>query len=184
MTVPAGDFVLVTGNPNKAREAENILGFPVATEAVDLPEIQSLDLLAVLEAKGDEAWRRLRRPLVVEETGLFLPALGGFPGPLVKWMLAAIGPEGIARTVLALDDARAEARCAVLYRDAEGSRVAVGSDHGTLVLPGRGAGGFGWDPVFMPHGATETVAELGENWKNRHGHRGQAWRRLGAVEGG
>jgi len=164
-------FVLVTGNPDKAAEAERILGRPVPTVTVDLPEIQSLDLLAVLHAKGEEAWRRLGRPLVVEETGLGLDALGGFPGPLVRWMLEAAGPEGVARTARALGDPGAGARCALLYRDAGGE----------LVLPARGDAGFGWDVVFRPEGAAGTYAELGAEYKDRHGHRGRAWRALAAA---
>lgn len=171
-------FVLVTGNRDKAAEAERILGRPVETAAVDLPEIQSLDLLAVLRAKGEEAWRRLGRPLVVEETGLALDALGGFPGPLVRWMLEAAGPEGIARAVIALGDPRAHARCALLYRDAAGAVIAEGADQGELVLPARGGAGFGWDVVFQPAGEAATYAELGTAHKDRHGHRGRAWRAL------
>ena len=174
-------FVLVTGNPDKAAEAERILGRPVPTVTVDLPEIQSLDLLAVLHAKGEEAWRRLGRPLVVEETGLGLDALGGFPGPLVRWMLEAAGPEGVARTARALGDPGAGARCALLYRDAAGAVVAEGADRGELVLPARGDAGFGWDVVFRPEGAAGTYAELGAEYKDRHGHRGRAWRALAAA---
>lgn len=174
-------FVLVTGNPNKVEEARRLLG-PSAGEIdhveLDLPEPQSLDLIEVLQAKGDEAWRRLQAPLVVEETGLELPALNGFPGPLVKWMLQAVGAEGIARTALALGDPRATARCALLYRDGERVVIAEGADSGTLVLPGRGAGGFGWDPVFQPDGHAGTYGELPGAEKDRIGHRGLAWREL------
>lgn len=174
-------FVLVTGNPDKAAEAGRILGRAVETVSVDLPEIQSLDLLAVLRAKGEEAWRRLCRPLVVEETGLGLDALAGFPGPLVRWMLEAVGPEGIARTAIALGDPAAAARCALCYRDAAGAVIAEGGDRGELVLPARGGAGFGWDVVFRPAGADGTYAELGAGYKDRHGHRGRAWRALAAA---
>jgi XTP/dITP diphosphohydrolase len=174
----SGRFTLVTGNRNKLIEAERILGVGLECEPLDLPEIQSLDLLEVLRAKGQEAWRRLRRPLVVEETGLELAALGGFPGPLVKWMLQAVGAEGIARTAHGLGDPRATARCALLYLDGETEVVAEGETRGELVLEPRGAGGFGWDPVFVPEGRRETYAELGTGVKDRLGHRGRAWRRL------
>jgi non-canonical purine NTP pyrophosphatase (RdgB/HAM1 family) len=173
-------FVFVTGNPDKAVEAGRILGRPVETVALELPEIQSLDLVEVLRAKGEAAWRRIGRPLAVEETGLDLPALGGFPGPLVRWMLEAAGAEGIARTALAVGDARARAHCAVLYRDEAGAVVGEGEEWGTLVAPPRGAGGFGWDPVFVPAGSDRTYGELGPEVKDR-GHRGRAWRALLAA---
>ena len=104
--------------------------------------------------------------------------MGGFPGPLVKWMLDAVGPVGIARTANALGDPRATARCALIYLDGEVERVAEGDTRGELVLEPRGDGGFGWDPIFVPEGRRETYAELGSDVKDRLGHRGKAWRRL------
>lgn len=173
-------FTLVTGNTGKLREAERILGLRPDSEALDLPEIQSLDLEEVLREKGEEAWRRLGRPIVVEETGLELDALGGFPGPLVKWMLQAVGAEGISRTALALGEPRAVARCALLYRDAEQVVIAEGAVAGKLVAEPRGDHGFGWDPVLVPDGESRTFAELRPEEKDRLGHRGQAWRALEA----
>lgn len=172
-------FVLVTGNPNKAIEAERILGFRPTIESVDLPEIQGLDLHEVLRAKALEAHRRLNRPVVVEETGLELSSMNGFPGPLVKWMLDAMGAEGIARTAHGLGDPGVEAVCALAYVDANGSepRMAEGRTRGTLVLEPRGQHGFGWDPVFVPEdGGGLTYAELEPEAKDRLGHRGRAWR--------
>ncbi len=171
-------FTLVTGNRNKLVEAERILGCQIDCEPLDLPEIQSLDLIAVLRAKGKEAWNRLRRPVVVEETGLELAALSGFPGPLVKWMLEAVGARGISRTAHALGDARATACCALIYLDGETELVADGETRGELVREPRGEGGFGWDPIFVPEGRQETYAELGSAVKDELGHRGRAWRRL------
>ncbi len=198
-------LTLVTGNPNKLEEARRILRsvpssslLELTAEAVDLPEIQSLDLREVLEAKAEEAWRRLRRPVVVEETGLEVEAFGGFPGPLVKWMLEAMGAEGIARAAAGIGGfgpapaspdqgpPRAVARCQLLVLDrgsAEGGgevrRVfGEGVERGTLVLPPRGDGGFGWDPVFLPEGETRTYGELPGEVKDEIGHRGKAWRDL------
>ncbi|MEM7355665.1 MAG: non-canonical purine NTP pyrophosphatase [Acidobacteriota bacterium] len=181
MTSPAPPFTLVTGNRNKLVEAELALGCRLASEAVDLPEIQSLDLEEVLRAKGDEAWRRLERPVVVEETGLELHAMGGFPGPLIKWMLEAMGPVGIARAVHALGDPRATARCALLYREGETILLAEGRTRGKFVTEPRGTGGFGWDPVFVPEGRQETCAELPAEVKDQLAHRGAAWRAFRRV---
>jgi XTP/dITP diphosphohydrolase len=175
-TPPA--YVLVTGNRGKIAEARRIAGADLPAVELDLPEIQSLDLLEVLRQKGEEAWNRLAQPLVVEEAGLELAALGGFPGPLVKWMLAAAGESGLARTALALGDPRATARCALYYRDGSRVLIAEGSTTGTLVLPGRGAEGFGWDPVFQPDGCDRTFGELTGPEKDRFSHRGKAWRDL------
>jgi non-canonical purine NTP pyrophosphatase (RdgB/HAM1 family) len=171
-------FVLVTGNPGKLAEARRLAGGGLEAVEEDLPEIQSLDFATVLQAKAEEAWRRLGRPLVVEEAGLGLRALHGFPGPLVKWMLEAAGAEGIARVAEALGDPRAVARCLLLYKDAERTVLAEGATEGRLVLPGRGTHGFGFDPVFLPEGESRTFAELAGAEKDAVSHRGRAWREL------
>ena len=171
-------FVLVTGNPNKALEAERVLGLRPKWHAVDLPEIQSLDLIDVLRAKADVAWDALQQPLVVDETSLELGAMNGFPGPLVKWMLESVGAAGIARTADALEDRRIVARCALLYRDGQGEILAEGRVGGTSALEERGDGGFGWDKIFIPDGHTRTFAEMSAEEKDRIGHRGLAWRAL------
>lgn len=171
-------FCLVTSNPDKLVESERVLGEKLENVDLDLPEIQSGDLKEVLEAKAEQAWSTLERPVIVEETGFELDALGGFPGPLVKWMLAAVGAEGIARVAIALDDPRATARCLVALRDGKTVQVGEGSCSGHLVLPARGGPAFGWDPVFVPDGYDATVAELGPEVKDEIGHRGRAWRDL------
>src|SRR6185369_5859656 len=81
------DFVLVSGNKGKIAEARLAAGADLPAAELDLPEIQSLDMLEILRGKAAAAWETLRRPVVAEEAGLELAALNGFPGPLVKWML-------------------------------------------------------------------------------------------------
>lgn len=175
-------FVLVTGNPGKVAETRRILGREIESIDVELPEIQSLDLAEILQAKAAEAARHTDgRPFVVEETGLELAALNDFPGPLVKWMLEAIGADGIARVAIATGDPRVRARCRMLLRADGHDLVAEGVTEGTLVLPGRGGHGFGWDPVFLPDGETRTYGELDDDDKDRISHRGRAWRRLEAA---
>jgi non-canonical purine NTP pyrophosphatase (RdgB/HAM1 family) len=146
--------------------------------AVDLPEIQSLDLDEVLAAKAASAFAHVGRALVVEETGLELAALNGFPGPLVRWMLEAVGAEGIARAALALGEARARAVCLLAWTDGARTVVGRGETAGELVLPARGTHGFGWDPVFRPEGETRTYGEMSDGEKDALGHRGRAWRDL------
>ena len=171
-------IVLVTGNKGKLAEARRLCGADIEAVEVDLPEIQSLDLLTVLRAKGDEALRRLQRPLIVEETGLELTAMAGFPGPLVKWMLAAVGADGISRAAIAIGDDRVTARCALLLLEPGREVVAVGETRGRVVAPPRGDDGFGWDPIFIPEGEDRTYAQLRPEEKDRLSHRGRAWRAL------
>jgi inosine triphosphate pyrophosphatase len=174
-------LLFVTGNSSKLAEARRlaaVAGQMLEAIAVDLPEIQSLDMEEVLRAKAWHAWQSVQQAVVVEETGLELSALNGFPGPLVKWMLEAVGAEGIARTALALGDPRAKAVCLLMWTDGQRTVLARGETAGDLVLPPRGPNGFGWDPVFRPEGKIRTYGELPDDEKDRVGHRGRAWRDL------
>lgn len=172
---------LVTGNPGKARELQRICGIEIAHEAVDLPELQELDLLAILRQKTREAYRHLGRPVIVDETGLELEGLNGFPGPLIKWLLKSLGAEGLGQLGRSLATDRVTAHCAVMYCDGECEVIGEGRTRGRLVSPPRGDDGFGWDPVFLPDGEELTYAEMPAERKDQIGHRGQAWRAL--VEG-
>src|SRR5690606_5155888 len=131
--------------------------------------------------KAAAAFARVGRPLVVEETGLELAAMNGFPGPLVRWMLEAGGAEGIARAALAVGDPRARAVCLLARTDGREVVLGRGACDGELVLPPRGGGGFGWDPVFRPVGEERTFGELTAAEKDLVGHRGRAWRDLLAA---
>jgi XTP/dITP diphosphohydrolase len=93
-------------------------------------------------------------------------------------MLAAVGAEGIASTAAGLGNLGASARCFLLYKDGGREIVAEGRTEGTLVLPGRGSHGFGWDPVFLPDGSARTFAELTGAEKSAVSHRGKAWREM------
>jgi XTP/dITP diphosphohydrolase len=171
-------LLLVTGNPGKLAEARRLAGPGLDSVAVDLPEIQSLDLEEVLAAKADAAFARVGRPLIVEETGLELAALNGFPGPLVRWMLEAVGAAGVARAALALGDPAARAVCLLAWTDGITTVTGRGETTGDLVLPPRGDHGFGWDPVFRPAGQSRTYGEMSADEKDALGHRGRAWRDL------
>lgn len=168
--------VFVTGNPNKLAEARRVTGLTLDSIELDLPEIQSLDAGPILDAKVEAAWREVGRPVVVEETSLELAAMNGFPGPLCKWMLEAVGAEGLARTALRLGDPRAKVVCLLAYDDGGKRLVARGECEGALVLPARGGNGFGWDPVFVPDGHSRTFGEMSDAEKTEIGPRGKAWR--------
>jgi non-canonical purine NTP pyrophosphatase (RdgB/HAM1 family) len=170
------DFVFVTSNLGKLREAEAVLGCKLDHRALDLAEIQSLDLVEVVRDKAARAWQRLQRPVLVEDTGLELDGLGGFPGPLVRWLLASVGPAGICRIVHCFTDSRATARCLVCATDGSTEIFGEGVVHGTIAAEPRGKSGFGWDSAFIPDdGDGRTYGEMTEDEKNLISHRRKAF---------
>jgi len=162
----------VTGNANKLAEAKAILGVDIEQWNIDLPEIQALDSQAVIAAKLAEA--KTHQPpgaFFVEDVSLHLTALGGLPGPLIKWFLQALGRGGIARLAEVLGDDRAEAKATIGYIDSHGQEhYLVGLVAGKIVAP-RGQTNFGWDPIFQPDGYEQTFAEMSPEQKNAISHR-------------
>ncbi len=171
-------IVFVSGNAGKAREVEAILGAPVERLPLDLPEIQALDVAEVVRHKAAAAFVAAGRPVLVEDTGLYVDALSGLPGALVKWFLQTIGPAGMC-AMLPTDAPRgATARTAVALCDANGVEVFVGEVRGEIARAPAGIGGFGWDPIFRPDGASRTFAEMEQDEKNRHSMRRAALEHL------
>jgi len=172
----------VTSNPGKLREAEAVLGCRLNHRSLDIDELQSLDLEHVVRAKAAEALRRLRVPVLVEDTSLELAGLGGFPGPFVRWLLTSVGPSGICRLAGCFGNRAAVARCIAVATDGVGEAVGLGLVTGTIVESPRGAHGFGWDSVFAPDGGDgRTYAELDEAEKNAVSHRRKAFEALRAA---
>jgi len=170
------DFLFVTSNLGKLREAEAVLGRALEHRALDLDEIQSLDLHEIVRDKAARAWQRLQRPVLVEDTALELDGLGGFPGPLVRWLLASVGPAGICRIVACFGDRGATARCLVCATDGGTELLGEGVVHGRIAAEPRGRGGFGWDTAFIPdEGDGRTYGEMSDDEKNRISHRRKAF---------
>lgn len=169
--------VFVTGGAEKAEEARR-LGFALERIALDLPEPQALDPAEVVEAKARAAYAKLSRPVVVEDSGLEIRAWGRFPGALVKWLEKSAGLEAMARMLDAFENRSAKATCAVAYFDGGNLVTARGECPGSIALSPRGAGGFGWDSLFIPEGGLRTFAEMSGTEKDRVSHRRRAWNDL------
>jgi XTP/dITP diphosphohydrolase len=121
------------------------------------------------------AWERLHRPVLVEDSGLEILAWGGFPGALVKWLEKSAGLEAIVRMLEPFADRRAHAVCVIACFDGVELLTARGVTEGAIASAPRGAGGFGWDPIFVPRGSDKTFAELQPAEKDAVSHRRRAW---------
>src|SRR2546430_6352806 len=111
MPEPAEKLILVSSNPNKAIEAERILGMPLLRVAITLPEIQAADVEDITRYKLEIARTKGYHRLVVEDVSLGFDELGNFPGPYVRWLLEAAGGKGLAAIAYALNHREATAQC-------------------------------------------------------------------------
>ena len=174
--------VFVTTNEDKRREAQRVLGVELVDAALDpqdVPEIQALDFAEVAVHKACTAREALGFPpyaVLVEDSGLMVDAWDGFPGALTKWLMRSVGNDGLLRILPPGEDRSARAVCVVALAEPDGTvRTFRGEVPGTLAPEPRGAGGFGYDPVFVPGWSSMTYAEMGEG-KNADSHRARAFR--------
>ena len=172
----------VSTNPGKVREVREILGafgHTVRWVHRSLPEPQAERLEEVVEAKLD-ATRDLPGYVLVEDSGLFVPSLHGFPGVYSAHFLKTwrFGP------LLELLEHRPRA---AYFRTVAGLRRGrqrwkfVGEVHGSIARRAAGRGGFGYDPIFVPRGWSRTFGQAPADEKNSVSHRARAVQKVGAF---
>jgi XTP/dITP diphosphohydrolase len=173
-------FVVVTSNPGKAREFENIfseykLSFRI--EPIKTPEIQAMDLRIIAEESAIYAYDILREPVLVEDAGLFINTLNGFPGPFSSYAYKTIGIKGILKLMENVEDRRARFLSVIAFYTPMigGVKIFTGEVEGYIAMEPRGSGGFGFDPIFIPaEGDGRTFAEQSSEEKNKLSHRARA----------
>lgn len=178
-------LAFVTTNAGKVHEAEEYLG-TVEQVDFDYTEVQGDDLGTVAAHGAREAYREVDEPVFVDDSGLFVGAFDGFPGPYSSYVEGHLGIERVWQLCEPEDDHDAAFETVVAYCDGEpfdatGDDSVRGGDPpvklfegrvpGTIVEP-RGDGGFGFDPIFEHDGTT--FAEMGTVEKNAVSHRGRA----------
>lgn len=172
-------FTIVTTNMGKVEEFRRIFeeyGLKFRVEPLRTKEIQSLDLEEIAIESAYYAYNVLREPVLVEDAGLFIEALGGFPGPYSSYVYRTIGVEGVLRLMEGRRDRGARFFSAIaFYSPLTELKVFTGEVRGRLAHEPRGTSGFGFDPIFIPdEGDGRTFAEMGVEEKNRLSHRGRA----------
>lgn len=168
----------VTGNAMKLREVEEILGMnglplPLEMIDIDLDELQESQPEKIAAAKARLAAEACGGPAIVDDTSLCLNAIGGMPGPYIKWFQQS--KVELHRLLTDYDDKSAFAQSCIAFSPGPGAVPLVfsGVCNGTIVSP-RGGSGFGWDAVFQPEGSAETFAEMSGEAKNAISHRSRA----------
>ncbi len=178
--VAAKCWTFATQNPHKLTEAQAALGnaltlVPLPADTPLAPEPHTT-LHENALAKARFYANLGLGPLLVEDSGLFVPSLGGKPGAtsahfggpmrLLEAMEGIIHREAYFVAVV------------VAYWDSSRYQFFTGYWPGRIAEAATGEEGFGYDPVFIPAGESQTVAQLGSAYKARHSHRSQALRRF------
>lgn len=140
-------------------------------------EIQAQSLSQIASFAAKQMASSEKRSVVVEDAGFFVDALKGFPGPYSAHVLQQIGWSGILKLMNNTPNRKASFQAAVAYCTPEGGpKCFTGIVNGTVSRQGRGAYGFGFDPIFIPRvGDGRTFAEMRAEEKNKFSHRAKAF---------
>lgn len=170
----AAKLTFITGNPAKVKLANERLkryGILVDQASLNLDEIQSFDVTKVAENKARQAISKFKDLFFVEDSGFYIKALKGFPGPIIKPIMDALGDKRVAKLVGPEDSRDVEVISVIALGDPASGTVQTfqGSYPGMLAKNPRGDNVRGWllSRIFIPHGWTKTLAELDETEWNR-----------------
>jgi XTP/dITP diphosphohydrolase len=168
----------ITGNDGKLTELQQKLqpiNIKVIKKNLGYPEIQTATLEEVTKYGLTHVKKQFKKPFVLEDAGLFIDALQGFPGVYSKYVYYTIGLEGILKLMKHQSVRQATFRSVYGYNDEHNQpHLFIGECNGIVNIEKRGAGGFGYDPIFIPNGDVRTFAEMTLTEKNELSHRGKA----------
>lgn len=175
-----------TGNINKFNEARSILslyGISVGMLRMKGDEIQSDSLKEIAETAVTNAYYRTKLPIFVEDAGLFINALDGFPGPYAAYVYKTIHNSGLLKLMENITDRHAKFQSVIAYCDktlcepkcfwGESKGKITQTEHKPL-----GKTAFGFDPIFQPVGIKRSFAEMNIPEKNGFSHRAMALRKF------
>lgn len=179
---PYGRLIFfVTENTHKFNEARSVLAeynIAVAMIKTRTLEIQDDDIENIARFRALHAAREVNLPVIVEDAGLFIDALGGFPGPYSSYVYRKIGLEGILKLLDGVSNRSARFKSVVAFCDPDNNlKCFHGIVEGRISSEVRGASGFGFDPIFEPNESLgKTFGEMTTEEKCRFSHRAKALR--------
>jgi XTP/dITP diphosphohydrolase len=173
---------LATGNIHKFNEARVVLaqhGLAAGMLREKALEIQSDNLAEIASASAVDAHKRCHLPLIVEDAGLFVDALKGYPGPYAAYIYKTVGNAGLLKLMENVQNREATFRSAIAYCNDESGKTTcfLGEATGEITTQERltdSKEAFGFDPIFQPTGSKKTFAEMTIEEKNGFSHRAQA----------
>ena len=155
----------VSKNQYKIAEVKGMFeetNIEIVPTGVSISEIQSDDIEAIVKDKLMKAFEIVGRPVFVEQTGLYIEQLNGFPGGLTQLFWDKLEADKFSVLFGSGENTNILAKTYIGYCDAKRVEIFDGSIQGTIAPKPRGDRSFQWDCVFIPEGHTETFAEMGD----------------------
>lgn len=167
------ELYFATSNKHKFAEATKMIDdndIQIKQYEFQHREIRSDSLEEIAIEAVDSAYEKLQKPVFVEDAGLFINALNGFPGTYSGWIQKKIGNQGILKLLENELDRSAQFRAVIALRDESGVNTFDGLVKGTISKEPLGDLGFGYDPLFVPEGYPQSFAQS-IALKNKLSHR-------------
>jgi XTP/dITP diphosphohydrolase len=143
-----------------------------------LTEIQSDFLVEIAMEKSKYAFEKISKPIIVEDDGLFIDELNGFPGQYSSYSFNTIGNDGILKLLVNSKSRTAYFKSVFVFYDGKIMQNFLGDIKGKITHRPLG-NGWGYDPIFIPDGSEFTFAQLQEqNRKANYSHRTQALKKF------
>jgi XTP/dITP diphosphohydrolase len=162
-----------TSNKHKYSEASSLFGqagIPLRHLDFRHREIRSDSLEEIAHEAAEAAFAECGKPVFVEDTGLFIDALDGFPGTYSGWVLKKIGCAGMLRLLEGIGKREARFQAVIALNYGKGIKTFMGVCKGEIAHAEAGDSGFGYDPLFIPAGHSQTFAQ-NIGLKNKLSHR-------------
>jgi XTP/dITP diphosphohydrolase len=167
----------ITTNAGKFAEvSERLAAASVKVVHLDrsYPEIQTDRLEKVLKYAATGLDDEVKGDYLIDDSGLFIEALGSFPGVYSAFVQKKLGNRGILRLMAGETYRAAFFETVLLLRQGDEHEVFHGQCRGLIAESERGKGGFGYDPIFIPEGEMRTFGEMSLQEKNAISHRARA----------
>ena len=175
-------IAFVTTNKGKFAEISKMIrdqGHEPEHIPVAYPEMQTDSLEMVVIQGLYWLMEHYKRPLLVDDSGLFVDAIGGFPGVYSAYAYKNIECDGILKLMEGKKDRKARFECCLGFIEpGKDPNLFRGTSEGSISLSKRGEKGFGFDPIFIPVGYDKTFSELSMDVKNKISHRGRAFEKF------
>lgn len=169
-------ITFVTSNRHKFEEVSAIFndaGIELSWEQMKYEEIQADTTEEVSRNSCIKLIGQIHGDFFIEDTGLFIDSLKGFPGVYSSYVQKTIGNDGIIRLLKDRPDNAMFKTVLTAYINGTIKQF-TGILEGSIASGERGEGGFGYDPVFIPSGYGKTLSEMDLTEKNRVSHRFRA----------
>ena len=174
----------ITSNKGKALEAKvkfSPFNIDIVQKNLGYPEIQADSLEDVALFGLRDVRKRFNGSFFLEDAGLFINSLDGFPGVYSAYVYHTIGYGGILKLLANFDENKRKAYFKSVIAYSEPNKkplVFIGECSGKISIKSLGNNGFGFDPIFIPDGEEKTFAQMDTEEKNRFSHRGKSLEKL------